>query len=1068
MKKSIIVSLLISLTLVLSAQAQTSSSPTSIEDLQKQIQLLLSQMSSLQKEITTLKSSTSNVAVPVAPTTSSIAPPPNISLPFVRPTSPFTSPEIDESEVTGTETEFIPPPILTRSLLRGSRGEDVRQLQEFLAQDPTIYPEGFTSGYYGIGTEAAVKRWQAKNGVPAVGIVGRQTIAKFKTFVATYSPLRPTVPVGPLPFPSYCPVYAYMPTCKEDQSPKDANGCQVCQQKLITDPIKPVICPALATVDSCPAGEERIVTYKSTQCGVYYACKPREISRADNTIATLKKISSIQTDNRFTVNLYDPEGVQKFAIYNSKGAEIHLGYPACKKEWSSPVISADSAEFPLKLLLADCASSQYSTILSTSVVTKPIVEGLTFPYTFANGKVVSSSNEARSYCYANGPSSGQSVAAECETKFGVIYTSVTPVTSDRAVYLSDAFSSCMSRSGFLADAKQIKTWAQSSEPIPWSVLTSASQNTVQACEREYYGQSTVETGSAMCTDGKDNDGDGFIDAADSSCGSTYIVTPPTGQKEQIWNSLGLKSWIKSDADSARITQLKSVCASVPNSSNIWTSNAGNYSSADFGMPDTSKCQRASSCTAGQYFDGAACVTTASTSTGLVENSYGLCSDSIDNDRDGLIDSADSSCAGFTSSTSTYACSDGRDNDSDGLIDYPSDTGCYAKEDTSEDVPTTTTSCSQYGSGWHTMGSDGNCFDTYMTNYRTANGTLYSCTATPTTGCSGTTTTTTGSTCDSSLTALLGTGCHFMYNDSSGKQVFCDNSMTKSAKQGDTATTAGCSSYTTTTTSNWPTDQTSCSSQGYNWCTTTGSSSGWCQSSVCPSSSSTSSATCTSGQYWNGTACVTNTTTTTSTGSCSQYGDGWHTMGSDGNCFDTYMTNYRTANGTLYSCTATPTSGCSSTSTSSTASSCPNSRLTELLGSGCHFMYSTPTGNIYCDGPMTKSAREGDATTTSSCQAPTTTTTTSSTSSTTSCAGTPVSCTNETQCWGASYYWYDGSCHSSPQSTSTTISTSSTSCPSGQYWSGSACVNSTPSASAYNQMRDQLKSMEIILRGLLGR
>ncbi|MEK7174786.1 MAG: hypothetical protein AAB722_00395, partial [Patescibacteria group bacterium] len=508
---------------------------------------------------------------------------------------------------------------------------------------------------------------------------------------------------------------------------------------------KKEICPALPTVDACPAGEERIVTYKSEQCGVYYACKPREIGRTDNTTATLKKISSIQTDNRYTINLYDPEGVQKFAVYNSKGAEIHLGYPACRKEWSSPVISADAAEFPLKLTLADCASSQYSTTLSTSVVVKPVSEGLTFPYKFSNGKSVYSSEEARSYCYANGPGSSTGVAAECETKFGVVYTNITTITtsSGRAVYLTDAFASCMAKYGFSAEAKQIKTWAQSSEPIPWAALSNAAQTATQKCESEYYGQQTVEAGPTLCTDGRDNDGDGFTDSADPSCSVTTTTTG--GQKEQIWNSLGLKSWIRSDADTARIDQLKAACASVKPNSNVWTPNAGLATSADFGMPDSSKCSRAATCTASQIFDGAACVVYTQTTTG------------------------------------STACSDGRDNDADGLIDYPSDTGCYSREDTTEDIPSSTSTNS----------------------------------------------------CDNALTTLLGTGCHYMYNDSAGNQTFCDGPMTKSAKRGDTTTTASCTSPTST--SAWPTDQASCTAKAYNWCTTTGSGSGWCQSTTCPTS-----------------------------------------------------------------------------------------------------------------------------------------------------------------------------------------------------------------------------------------
>ncbi len=47
----------------------------------------------------------------------------------------------------------------------GSRGATVNALQQFLASDPSVYPEGNISGYYGALTQAAVKRWQSKNGI---------------------------------------------------------------------------------------------------------------------------------------------------------------------------------------------------------------------------------------------------------------------------------------------------------------------------------------------------------------------------------------------------------------------------------------------------------------------------------------------------------------------------------------------------------------------------------------------------------------------------------------------------------------------------------------------------------------------------------------------------------------------------------------------------------------------------------------------------------------------------------------------------------------------------------------
>jgi type II secretory pathway pseudopilin PulG len=62
-----------------------------------------------------------------------------------------------------------------RTLVRGTQGEDVRALQETLATDPDIYPEGIVSGFFGPLTEAAVRRFQARFDMEQAGIVGPQT-----------------------------------------------------------------------------------------------------------------------------------------------------------------------------------------------------------------------------------------------------------------------------------------------------------------------------------------------------------------------------------------------------------------------------------------------------------------------------------------------------------------------------------------------------------------------------------------------------------------------------------------------------------------------------------------------------------------------------------------------------------------------------------------------------------------------------------------------------------------------------------------------------------------------------
>src|SRR3989338_2960466 len=80
-------------------------------------------------------------------------------------------------------------PLFGKDMKRGSSGEDVRRLQQFLARDPGVYPEGQVSGTYGPLTEVAVKRWQVKFNIvtsgntdtTGYGAVGPRTIAAMVT-----------------------------------------------------------------------------------------------------------------------------------------------------------------------------------------------------------------------------------------------------------------------------------------------------------------------------------------------------------------------------------------------------------------------------------------------------------------------------------------------------------------------------------------------------------------------------------------------------------------------------------------------------------------------------------------------------------------------------------------------------------------------------------------------------------------------------------------------------------------------------------------------------------------------
>lgn len=64
---------------------------------------------------------------------------------------------------------------MVRTLRQGIKGNDVEVLQTILALDPTIYPEGMVTGYFGPLTKKAVTRFQAKYNLTADGIVGLKT-----------------------------------------------------------------------------------------------------------------------------------------------------------------------------------------------------------------------------------------------------------------------------------------------------------------------------------------------------------------------------------------------------------------------------------------------------------------------------------------------------------------------------------------------------------------------------------------------------------------------------------------------------------------------------------------------------------------------------------------------------------------------------------------------------------------------------------------------------------------------------------------------------------------------------
>ena len=86
--------------------------------------------------------------------------------------------------------------VFAKTLQRGSSGAEVKKLQEILAAMPDIYPEGLTTGYFGVLTRQAVQRFQSKYGIVSsgdenatgYGLVGPKTRKKLNELVVSVKP----------------------------------------------------------------------------------------------------------------------------------------------------------------------------------------------------------------------------------------------------------------------------------------------------------------------------------------------------------------------------------------------------------------------------------------------------------------------------------------------------------------------------------------------------------------------------------------------------------------------------------------------------------------------------------------------------------------------------------------------------------------------------------------------------------------------------------------------------------------------------------------------------------------
>ena len=73
---------------------------------------------------------------------------------------------------------------LRGDIKEGMTDADIKTIQELLASDPTIYPRGLVTGYFGPMTKEAIMRFQTKNGLEVTGEINEETRAALDEVIA--------------------------------------------------------------------------------------------------------------------------------------------------------------------------------------------------------------------------------------------------------------------------------------------------------------------------------------------------------------------------------------------------------------------------------------------------------------------------------------------------------------------------------------------------------------------------------------------------------------------------------------------------------------------------------------------------------------------------------------------------------------------------------------------------------------------------------------------------------------------------------------------------------------------
>jgi len=243
-----------------------------------------------------------------------------------------------KSEVKQAAKEVKKTLRLTRHLRIGIRGEDVKLLQEVLATDPSIYPEGLVTGYFGPLTRNAVKRFQKMAGIEQVGVVGPKTTAKINELLEEGAGSSGKVPPGLLIAPGIRKKLGFTPEVPSGQElPPGISKKISTEGEEGEDTTPPVISDLRAIGTTATSTKISWITDEKADSKVWYdTSTPLTISE------TMPQESSSDLNKNHKLSLFNlnPNTTYYFIVSSTDEA----GNCVTSSEESFKTLSAESSE----------------------------------------------------------------------------------------------------------------------------------------------------------------------------------------------------------------------------------------------------------------------------------------------------------------------------------------------------------------------------------------------------------------------------------------------------------------------------------------------------------------------------------------------------------------------------------------------------------------------------------------------------------------------------------------------------------------------------------------------------